>query len=300
MKIIWQHGGLGNQLFAIALYLKLKTLGYEVYLDKSQFNKHNVHDGFIADSLFDIGIDFAKERDVNYLKYGIKTENKHLVSILSRFPQRGRIFLKMSKEYSQYKSGSYYTYDKSIFSMDDKYLVGHWQNPIYFSDIKPLLLEKLTFKHQLIESLDYSKKNLLKEISEPKSVCVHVRGSDFIGTIHETVDYSYYLNAISLISNKVSDLKFYFFSDDHILLNNILNKLLVLKFNYSVVEKGNTFDDFILMSFANHYIIPNSTFSWWAAYLSKKIDKKVIIPKFWTKDDLSASISIKDEGWITL
>lgn len=300
MKIIWQHGGLGNQLFAMALYLKFESMGYEVYLDKSQFKKHYVHDGFILDSLFDIGINFAKERDIHSLKYGIRTESKYLVSILSRIPQRVMIFLHMPNVFSQYRTGNYYTYDKSIFNDDNQYLIGHWQNPLYFSDIKSYLLKKFTIKEQLLNSITHFKKNLYEEISQPKSVCVHVRGGDFIGTIHDTVDHSFYLNAISHINSKKSDLKFYFFSDDHILLSKILSKLLILEFDYSIVEKGNTIDDFIIMICANHFIIPNSTFSWWAAYLSNKTDKVVIIPKFWTKDDLNASNHIKEEGWIII
>jgi hypothetical protein len=35
------------------------------------------------------------------------------------------------------------------------------------------------------------------------------------------------------------------------------------------------------MSFANHHIIANSTYSWWAAWLGEKPGQQVIMPEKW-------------------
>ena len=54
--------------------------------------------------------------------------------------------------------------------------------------------------------------------------------------------------------------------------------------NVTVVE-GNDEDagyiDMYLMTCCKHYILANSSFSWWGCYLNPSKEKKVIAPKIW-------------------
>ena len=71
-----------------------------------------------------------------------------------------------------------------------------------------------------------------------------------------------------------------------------------------VSENENPYVDMCLMTMCSDFIIANSTFSWWPAWLSTNPDKKVIYPKQWfgitgyTKDhDVS---DLFPEDWIKI
>jgi hypothetical protein len=54
------------------------------------------------------------------------------------------------------------------------------------------------------------------------------------------------------------------------------------KFNNVFFSEGyNDYEDIWLLSLCNHFIISNSSFSWWGAYLSRNVDKVVITPSKW-------------------
>jgi len=57
-------------------------------------------------------------------------------------------------------------------------------------------------------------------------------------------------------------------------------------------------EDFELMKNAKYDIIPNSTFSWWAAWLNENADKIIIAPKVWFKH--WRSFDPVPESWIKI
>ena len=87
---------------------------------------------------------------------------------------------------------------------------------------------------------------------------------------------SYYKSAINLIEQANPDIKFMVFSDDVEFCKE--NFGADPKFEY-VSEKSLTDnEELYIMSKCKHYIIANSSFSWWGAYLGYDEKSMVVCP----------------------
>jgi hypothetical protein len=121
---------------------------------------------------------------------------------------------------------------------------------------------------------------LKKEMQNCISVAIHVRRGDYVGDGElDICSMSYYRNAIEYLKKKQSDLKFYVFSNDtefckinFFFLNNVV-------FVDTSKEDKSDYWDMFLMTQVKHLIIPNSTFSWWGAFLNANPQKIVIVPE---------------------
>ncbi|MEM7514287.1 MAG: alpha-1,2-fucosyltransferase, partial [Bacteroidota bacterium] len=91
----------------------------------------------------------------------------------------------------------------------------------------------------------------------------------------------YYDKAIAYFQEEVDNPEIFVFSDDIEWCKENLQYKLPLTF-VGHEYKGKRFGKYLyLMSLCKHFIIPNSTFGWWAAWLSRNEQKKVVMPKPW-------------------
>ena len=70
---------------------------------------------------------------------------------------------------------------------------------------------------------------------------------------------------------------------------------------FLVSEGNDSYTDLCLMSLCSDFIIANSSFSWWGAWLSKGVDKVVCAPSIWfgpNNAHLDTSDIIPDEWTI--
>ena len=165
------------------------------------------------------------------------------------------------------------------------YASGYWQSEKYFQEIEAIIRQEFTFKTALNEF----ESELNSEIRNTNSVCINFRRTDFVhvknsADTHGATELSYYENAIQLITSKVENVHFYIFSDD------IEWCKLNVKTNFPTTfvgheYKGEKFSSYFqLMINCKHFIIPNSTCAWWAAWLSANEKKIIIAPQKWFID----------------
>ncbi|XP_037047179.1 O-antigen biosynthesis glycosyltransferase WbnK-like [Bradysia coprophila] len=127
--------------------------------------------------------------------------------------------------------------------------------------------------------------DLIKMVSSTEnSVSVHIRRGDMARKDDfRLISLSYQREAMQLVKRSLQtrNVTFFVFSDDLDYVKNHLdegsdtpNRIIYM----SDFTENNTLYDFLLMSLCQHNIIPNSSFSWWAAYLNKNPDKIVVAP----------------------
>lgn len=152
----------------------------------------------------------------------------------------------------------------------------------YIKGIEPLI--RLFFSPSKL--VDFERYRYLMKLEH--RTAVHVRHGDSFGKedIHPMCSVDYYQEAMSLIRAEVPETTFVFFSDDiewcranfgksHQYVSPASN---TIKHKASNPNEGDHIELFLMASFERH-IIANSTFSWWAAWLSR--DERVINPSVW-------------------
>lgn len=117
--------------------------------------------------------------------------------------------------------------------------------------------------------------------SLPDTVAIHIRRGDYVNnTFHwDLSDTDYYEKAMCLFTDK----KFLVFSDD---IEWCKTQEVFKDCSFAI---GNSeIEDFNLMASCESFIIANSSYSWWAAYLGNSPNKRVIAPRedTWFRDGI--------------
>ena len=162
----------------------------------------------------------------------------------------------------------------------DARLMGYWQNPVYFEAIAADLARDFTVNTPPNEA----NRNLLEYIRTSTAVAVHVRRTDYANSpYHVLLSADYYRAAFRRIGESLADPVFFVFSDD---LDWSRRHVRPPGETHYVDVNGprHGHEDMRLMRACSHFVIANSSFSWWPAWLTwlaNKRDKIVIAPKAW-------------------
>jgi hypothetical protein len=159
------------------------------------------------------------------------------------------------------------------------FINGLYESPDYFNDIEDILHTEFTPIYQPL------KKNiwLYSLIYKNESVCVSIRRGDFMSdknkNIFNVCTKLYFINAINRMKKICPGAIFIFFSDDIVWCRE--NFYQDDNNNYFEIGDDPVWEKLRLMYSCKHFVISNSTFSWWAQWLSKNTQKIVISPNYW-------------------
>jgi hypothetical protein len=288
MVIVRIQEGLGNQLFQYAVGRSLaRRLDTQLWLDTSHFLPQALR-RFGLDQ-FRISARILGPRGC----YWLRKIKKDLYSPLRGILGMAGIFDMMVDK----KRGFERLPRRAARIL---YLDGYWQSEKYFAADREQLLDELAFCAPAAPELE----PMLTRLGAEPSVCVHVRRGDYVSTPyglnkHAACGLDYYHSAMAYVSARVAGAKFYLFSDDPPWLraNFFPSENLVIASGES--GRGDL-DDFRLMMNCRHFIIANSSFSWWAAWLGRQPDKIVVAPRQWYCSSEFTEKDLVPEPWVRL
>lgn len=284
MIILKLKGGLGNQLFqyAFARCLSYK-LDAELFLDVSYFNNYEKrkHVIFGLNSFniigiigyypyiekVDLGLNYSEEICLNKLVEGDFPKNT--------FPY-GKINVN-NINLPLFIDGYFQ------FQLINKMSCIITEN--FFKDCYEII--RNDFKY--IKPLSYNSLCLIEEMNNYDSIALHIRHGDYENIPNFGLcSLEYYQNAIDLLSNELNNPKFYIFTEDPVWAKeNLIFKVpfKIINFDESKTAVGRAYGELLkVMASCKHFIIANSTFSWWGAFLSENTHKIIISPKPWFQD----------------
>lgn len=166
------------------------------------------------------------------------------------------------------------------------FLNGYLQTEKYFYDnnIRNEIKELFRPSNELLIPILNKYKSLLE--NKDRVVVIHARRTDYLKNqdiinFHGPLTVNYYKEALPKISKNIIDPIFLLVSDDPSFWLSVIPECEELQNNnIYILNNENEINTMVLLQQFQYFIIANSTFSWWCAYLSKN-PKKVIAPSKW-------------------
>ena len=285
--IVRLEGGLGNQLFQYATgrTIALAT-GRDLLLDTSAYREDRLR-SYQLDR-FAIAARPLRRGDVPYLKL----RRSRLGAIL---PRRSRV--EIVREVFPARVPVWP--EAPVDDAGTPYLIGYWQSERYFAPIADTIRREV----RVNAAPEGRNARLLDEIAASDAVAIHVRRGDYVSNpaataYHGLCGLDYYRAAIRRLAGSVPRPHCFVFSDD---LDWVRANLDTGHPTTFVGHNTDTpWEDLRLMAACRHFIVANSSFSWWGAWLGEWPGKEVIAPARWFQADHGGEGEIVPSEWLRM
>lgn len=263
MIIVKVMGGLGNQLFTYAIaYALSKQQKSSVILDKQIYHTSYSLRKCQLDSFT---ISFTKE--LIPFSFGHNRASKKIYNTFHDAYLKARYKPLVVSEKEEFEQQDIRVGD------DNLYLKGYWQNYRYFHQYRKDLIREFQLK-----AVSEDAKRLIDRAAQEKPIAMHIRRGDyktFKGGKCLSMDY--YKQALAYLREEIkTDSPIWIFTDD---VEFCKSQFTDTSISYvSLMARLTDIEEFWVMTKCKHFVIANSSFSWWAAYLSESNGKKVAAP----------------------
>lgn len=275
-KSVLIAGGLGNNLFQLAAALfkfEIRDLELELLNSHSRSSLQDFEIGKSDLSVSRVKRLSLKQRALNYSLRVSADSEKNLMNLIRRFALK--ILLRLLQKGATFINfGIGYT--AGLEKSRAENLIGYFQTYKYASEstvyesLMSLEISNPTEMFRLIEG----------EANLVKPLIVHIRRGDYLNAGFGLLGQEYYSEALMALGAP-SHKEIWVFSDETDQME--LLRLLPEQYSYRFILGSELSDSetFQIMRHGSAYVIANSTFSWWAAFLRHNIESPVVAPKDW-------------------
>jgi len=295
--IVNLKGGLGNQMFQYALaYVLAQRNDTTVACDTRFLTEMNcaLPAGYVprAAELDTLGIEMLpptrKELGPTWMVSERHAVRQSLARVLDRLGwctlvERGR------------------TFEPRVLERRDAtlYLDGYWQSERYFDGRHDEIRRLFTTREAFRNASDLP---IVPPDSIEQAACINVRRGDFVGSReHDCLRSDYTTQAFKTLQDRVGRLlRPYVFSDDYRWCQRhvkLPNEPVFVPFSSDACSSASYL---ARMSQFRYFVIPNSSFAWWAAWLAAPEGKVVVAPRRWSGTLPVDKVDIVPPDWITV
>ena len=264
-------GGLGNQLFCYAAARRLALMNeVELVIDDRS--------GFARDDQY--------RRGCQLDHFSIPCRRAVGGELLEPFSRLRRYIKRNLNRRRSFASRTYIAqqgmdFDARLLGFRVRgtvYVEGYWQGEGYFKDVADSIRSDL----QIRPPIDAPNRQMAARIRGQDSVAVHLRFFDAPGGAPgNNAPDDYYHRAIAAMDVLQPKAHYFVFSDRP---DVACERIDLPRGRTTLVGHNsgdsNAYADLWLMTQCRHFIIANSTFSWWGAWLAAHPSKRVIAPGF--------------------
>ncbi len=263
MIVVTLRGGLGNQMFQYATGRALALRRDQpLYLDLSWFDATTG----ATPRRYELG--------------ALRVEAAIAEPALLRpFERRARGHLRIVQQ------GRHYDPRLAEAHAPHLWLDGYWQCERYFADQRARLVDELAVAADPAPA-DRARLERIAAAAQP--VALHVRRGDYVtdaraAAHHGCCSLDYYRQAVAQVRAQLPDARFFAFTDDPEWVSQHLDLGVPLaSFSDEPGRAARGWEDLRLMRRCRGFIIANSSFSWWGAWLGGA--DVVVAPRRWFAD----------------
>ena len=268
-------GGLGNQMFQYAAGKALaKRLGAELKLDLGWYTnpgKRAKAPRFFCLDRFHVTEPRATPAEVRRFR-GHTLYGRALRKVFGRDVRINLRRIETPHDYWNLQS---------LHRFKGLFLHGYWQSESYFSDAREEIRAAFAAHDQGLRQSSA----LIREIESDNSIALHVRRGDYasearLSQTFGTCSAAYYESSLAQAQRRLGHLRVYLFSDDAAWATHNLRLPPDVVVVAPEDDRGGL-ASFDLMRRCRHFIISNSTFSWWAAWLGETPKTLTFAPSPW-------------------